>query len=171
MSVVYQFGMAQLTKDLIFGWVIRKTPEEAWMPCNDLPSDSLEILAGATFPLYIPEDFKASIKEELERRKKATLPAPEVDDQVLETPQEQSEALKAAHATISRQNDRLTLMSTILEKMTVVEGRLVSDLDYVKLTKLDEGWQLLGRDRHHGDLSEQGYLIDVAVDRIMARWW
>ncbi len=168
MSTVFQFGQAQLVKDMVFGWCVRKHDNAEWMTINDLPTLSLQELVGATFPSYVPEDFQESIKKEMERRKSSVILNAEVTAMAHKSWEIYDAELAAVKQSVVLKSDRIKLMAEIINNLVVENGVLTSNLNYVKIQKLGNEWAITGGLK---PVTETFPNITKAVDRIMAKWW
>lgn len=168
MTTVYQFGEAQLTKDMIFGWCFRATSEDNWLPLSEFPTEVLQGLADAEFPTYVPEDLQSSLRSILTRREKIRKQGEETLSWISGEWAKYRTEQEASRLIANQLTDRVNLMTEIFSKMSVVGGMIESDLGYAKLSKRGIQWKVVGRDKqdtyHFDDINQ-------AIDRIMARWW
>lgn len=168
MSTIFEFGNAQFVKDLVFGWHFRPNDVHKWVKLTEFPTEALKELEHATFPSYVPDDLKKTILSELERRQVQEQQARECGIVVADAWKKYDERLTTAEATVSRQNDRIKLIESIISNMEADSDSVSADLEYVKINRVGDKWIIRGT----RDIEPECFMsIGEAVDRILARWW
>lgn len=173
LSTEYEFGSYRFAKDMVFGWSISFN-YSAYLPIENFNDDVLNMIEMEIYPAYVPAGFQEAIRAELQKRKPSS-EASQIASPVV--PKEEPELLtklKSLQLEHSRQRDRITLMTEMLNKATKREegDGVVIDLDYAKVIhggKTQPPWVLVGV---NGIPMAEGYAtIEEVVDRILARWW
>ena len=169
MTTIYQFGTAQLVEDLIFGWCFRESEDQEWTPLKEFPTEVLNDLSSVNFPAYMPASLQKSIHAELQRRKTEIEKGASTVSFISEIWSRYRTKLETVLQNERRMNDRLKLLSDILQNISGTVTDAQADLGYVVVKRTAMNWSIQGR----GDRSEVETFETLygAVDRIMARWW
>lgn len=169
------------TKDMIFGWAscIDGANQSDWTLLTDLDLPTLKALYRVSVSgTVIPEEVRTCLRDLIEKYndvEKTTTTEDQATSQQksLDYEKHMSE-IKALSDRVCRLDDQVTLINQIVNEMTVEDGVRYSDLGYAKLifephnvTVVDQTHKF---DTQH-NRDEKCESFEMAVNRILARWW
>lgn len=163
MSTMYQINNLFITKDLIFDWAVSDTGERGtFLPIKSLDMNSLNALYEASYPAYMPREFKQSLYEEIQARK---LMVESVKDSAIPP---------IVFQELDRTKDKYMLLCEIMGKLSVIGDQSCADLGYLifyliqkQTTEYEIVYRVSGKPDHHERFKD----LDVCLAYIVKRWW
>lgn len=173
MSTIYEVNFTntslQVAKDMIFGWTVRTNEEGCdFVPVSSLPAEKLKFLQGLSWPIYIPNEFRAMIAHRL-----ATLA---LTSNVVEAAKPAPVQSVPLNSVIGEPrsvvvDSWLKIYQLLLEKLVVAgNGFYKADLGYCTALRCPNGtWRVENIDRP--EKSKDFENIQEAVFHIARVWW
>ena len=132
------------------------------LPVKSLDVNSLNALYEASYPAYMPREFKQSLYEEIQARKLMTESVKE------------STVTTATPQVLDRTKDKYMLLCDIMGKLSVIGDQSCADLGYLifyliqkQTTEYEIVYRVHGKPDHHERFKD----LDVCLAYILKRWW